>query len=200
MSVCVILGSLIGRALSWKDRDAGFESRSWIFATLAPNVGLEPTTLRLRVSCSTNWVSSATNTSWTPRGGSRRGSRGSAEPLKFRTCMCYWQPYACPCTCISYSVKLSILEPPVEIAGSGADTRKQRESMLSPARACELDGLETTALWMANRPQRLFSTSMSDTDSRCYLVSTRCLSRWKRASLKVCIPGDVCAWRALRVL
>ena len=34
---------------------------------------------------------------------------------------------------------------------------------------------------MANGSQRLFSTFMSDTDSCCYLVLTRCLSRWKRS-------------------
>ena len=34
-------------------------ARSVLFLQLAPNVGLEPTTLRLRVSCSTDWASRA---------------------------------------------------------------------------------------------------------------------------------------------
>ena len=54
-------------------------------------------------------------------------------------------------------------------------------TVLPPERACELDGLEATSVLMANGPQRLFSTSMSNTDTRCYIVFTRCLSRWKRS-------------------
>ena len=65
---------------------------------------------------------------------------------------------------------------------------------MSPARAGELDGLEATTLWMANAAQRFFSTSMSDTDSRCYLVFTRCLSRWKRS-----VSVSLYPWWCLRL-
>ena len=57
-------------------------------------------------------------------------------------------------------------------------------------------GLEVTALRMTEGLRRLFSLSSSDTDSRCYLVFTRCLSRWKRSvsvsfvSLVMFVPGE----------
>ena len=51
--------------------------------------------------------------------------------------MYYWQPYECPCPCISYSV-LTILEPPVEIAESAAD-----RGMLCAAFPCACSSILT---------------------------------------------------------
>ena len=50
-----------------------------------------------------------------------------------------------------------------------------------PSAGWRLARLEVTALWMTQGPLCLVSPSRSDTDSRCYLVFTRCLSRWERS-------------------
>ena len=69
-------------------------------------------------------VSQLLDSTYIHSGGSRRGSRGSAEPPKFRkftTCN-HIRAHVHISAIPSGSFDYTVLEPPVEIAGSAADT------------------------------------------------------------------------------